>query len=234
MMIILKLRGVHDRKTENNVTTNGEHIRYTDEKFIAVQKRVFANLKEFDRKMELGRYVKLVVDTNGLNENGLDYDMKEALKTYKLYGKNMDMKDIEWRGWQRDLRQYLDKPCDRKVIWVVGKEGNEGKSFFQENIREEFGPSRVCTLELSENSRNTFHIMGKTCSKLTDIFLFNVGRSEYLDTEQYRILEKIKDGKAVDGKYNSQKLKFTINSFFMCLFKTSPLIDLKQTSRVFV
>ena len=34
------------------------------------------------------------------------------------------MKDIEWRGWQMDLRQYLDKPCDRKVIWVVGKEGN--------------------------------------------------------------------------------------------------------------
>ena len=102
----------------------------------------------------------------------------------------------------------MDKPCDRKVIWVVGKEGNEGKSFFQANIREEFGYSRVCTLELSENSRNAFHIMGKLCSKLTDIFLFNVARGEYLDTEQYRILECIKDGKAVDGKYNSQKLNF--------------------------
>ena len=51
-----------------------------------------------------------------------------------------------------DLRQYLDKPCDRKVIWVVGIDGNEGKSFFQENIREEFGYSRVCTLELCKNS----------------------------------------------------------------------------------
>ena len=76
-----------DGKTENNIVTNGEHIRYTDEKFIAVKKRVFVELEEFDRKMELGRYVKLVVDTNGLNENGLDNDMKEALKTYKLYGK---------------------------------------------------------------------------------------------------------------------------------------------------
>ena len=44
---------LHDGKTENNVTTNGEHIRYTDEKFIAVQKRVFAELEEFNRKMEL-------------------------------------------------------------------------------------------------------------------------------------------------------------------------------------
>ena len=99
-----------------------------------------------------------------------------------------------------DLRQYLDKPCDRKVIWVVGKEGNEGKSFFQANIREEFTYSRVCALNLCENSRNTFHIIGKHCSKLTDIFLFNVGRGEYLETEQYKILEKIKDGKALDGK----------------------------------
>ena len=120
----------------------------------------------------------------------------------------MDIEDIEWRGWQRDLRQYLDKPCDRKVIWVVGKEGNEGKLFFQANIWEEFGYSRVCTLELSENSRNSFHIMGKICSTNTDIFLFNVARGEHLDIEQYKILESIKDGVAVDGKYNSQKLYF--------------------------
>merc|ERR1711954_192235 len=80
-----------DGKTENNVTTNGEHIRYTDEKFIAVQKRVTAQMEEFDRKMELGRYVKLVVDKNGYNVNGLDNDMKEALKTYKLCGKNMNI-----------------------------------------------------------------------------------------------------------------------------------------------
>merc|ERR1711954_244770 len=148
------------------------------------------------------------MDKHGYNENGLENDVKEAMKTYKLHGKNMDMKDIEWRGWQMDLRQYLDKPCGRKVIWVVGKEINEGKSFFQANIREEFGYSRVCTLELSENSRNTFHILGKLCSKHTDIFLFNVARAEFLDLGQYKILESIKDGVAVDGKYNSQKLSF--------------------------
>ena len=75
-----------DGKTENNIVTNGEHIRYTDEKFIAVKKRVFAELEEFDRKMELGRYVKLVVDKHGVNENGLGNETKEALKTYELHG----------------------------------------------------------------------------------------------------------------------------------------------------
>ena len=70
-----------DEKTENNITTNGENIRYAEEKFIAVEKRVSTQMEEFDRKMKLGRYVKLVVDINGYNENGLEKDMKEALKT---------------------------------------------------------------------------------------------------------------------------------------------------------
>ena len=47
-------KGLHYEKTENNVTTNGENIRYAEEKIIAVEKRVFAELEEFDRKMELG------------------------------------------------------------------------------------------------------------------------------------------------------------------------------------
>ena len=73
-------KGLHDGKTEDNVETNGQQIGYTSEKFIAVQKRVFPNLEEFNRKMELGRYVKIVVDKHGLNENGLDNDLKDALK----------------------------------------------------------------------------------------------------------------------------------------------------------
>jgi len=197
---------LYDGKTENG--DNKQKISCSSEKFIGLEKRVIDLNKEFNRKIELGRNLKKIVDKHGFNENIFESDMKEALQTYKLHGKNLDMEDIEWRGWQRDLRQYLDKPCDRKVIWVVGKEGNEGKSFFQTNIREEFGYSRVCTLELSENSRNSFHIMGKICSTNTDIFLFNVARGEHLDREQYKILEYIKDGAAVDGKYNSQKLYF--------------------------
>ena len=80
--------------TGRKVVNNGSQIRYTDEKFIAVKKRVFDELEEFDRKMELGRYVKLVVDKHGVNENGLGNDTKEALKTYELHGKNKEEEDI--------------------------------------------------------------------------------------------------------------------------------------------
>ena len=168
----------HERGNEDNVATNEEQISCTDEE---LEKRVSAKMKEFNRKIELGQKLNKIMDKHGYNENMLDNDMKEALKTYKLYGKAMDMKNIEWRGWQRDLREYLDKPCDRKVIWIVGTEGNEGKSFFQSNIRKEFGTSRVCKRELSEYSRNTFHIIGKICSTTTDIFLFKVARGVNMD-----------------------------------------------------
>ena len=113
--------------------------------------------------------------------------MKEALETYEIYGKNMDMEEIDWRGWQKDLRQYLDKPCNRKIIWVIGEKGDERKSFFQRNIREKFGYSRVCRVELNDR-RETFHIVGKEYSQnTTDIFLFNVPRAGYLYSEQYKI-----------------------------------------------
>ena len=66
-------KGVLDGKTEDNIVTNGSQIRFTHEQ-----------LEEFNRKMELGRCGKLLVDKHGYNVNGLDNDMKEALKSYEL------------------------------------------------------------------------------------------------------------------------------------------------------
>ena len=89
--------------TGRKVVNKGSQISCTDEKFIAVKKRVFAELEEFDRKMELGRYVKLVVDKHGVNENGLGNDTKEALKTYELHGKNKEeyiYKCTNCRNWK--------------------------------------------------------------------------------------------------------------------------------------
>ena len=77
------------------------------------------------------RNLKIIINKHGFNMHALLENMKEALKIYELYGKNMDMEDIKWRGWLKELREYLDKPCNRKIIWVVGVVGNEGKSFFQ-------------------------------------------------------------------------------------------------------
>ena len=78
----------HGRGNEDNVAINEEQISCTDEE---LEKRVFAQMEEFNRKIELGRKLNKIMDKHGFNENGLDNDMMVALKTYKLYGKNMDL-----------------------------------------------------------------------------------------------------------------------------------------------
>ena len=103
--------------------------------------------------------------------------------------------------------------------------GNEGKSFFQRNICEEFGYSRVCKIALGENARNTFHIVGKEYSTNTDIFLFNVPRAQYLHTEQYEILEKIKDGWATSPKYNGRNLNFKTPNVLIVFANRKPDIE---------
>ena len=72
---------------EGTGKTEGQQICFTDEQFIAFDKEVLAEWKEFYRKIELGQEVNKIVNKHGVNENGLGNDRKEALKTYKLYGK---------------------------------------------------------------------------------------------------------------------------------------------------
>ena len=92
-------KGLHDGKTEDNVANNEEQISCTSERFMGLEKILHAKNKEFNRKIELGREVNKIVNKHGYNENMLDNDMMEALRTFKLLGKNLDILDIEWRGW---------------------------------------------------------------------------------------------------------------------------------------
>ena len=41
------------------------------------------------------------------------------------------------------------------VIWVVGEKGNEGKTFFQHQIEEQYGMHRVCLLHSHLGISNT-------------------------------------------------------------------------------
>ena len=55
-------------------------------------------------------------------------------------------------------------------------------------------------MDMCENSRNTLNVMRQMCTRQLDIFLFDVPRDQYLDTENYNIFERIKNGAAMAGK----------------------------------
>ena len=66
----------------------------------------------------------------------------------------------------------------------------------------------VCTMSLTESSRNLLHYMRKCVDMQTDIFLFYIPKSVCVNDIDYYLLESIKDGKAMAGKYNTKKMKF--------------------------
>ena len=189
----------HMKKHENK---NNEDKKGT------LHKNVMLIMQDFNRKKDMGRKLKEIMDnTANFNENALPKEMKEALDIFNLYGKSNKILKTNWRGWQQGLREYLNKPTEREIIWVIGEKGNEGKSFFQERVCEEFGHDKVCRMEISDSHKNIFYIL-KKCSSTANIFMFNLPRATVLERENYKILENIKDGMAIAGKYQSCKVMF--------------------------
>ena len=76
-------------------------------KIITLENEVLADLKEFNRKIELGQKVKLIVDKHEVNVNGLSQDMKDALKTYE--GLSQHTKDAlkPYEGLSQDMMETL-------------------------------------------------------------------------------------------------------------------------------
>ena len=66
----------------------------------------------------------------------------------------------------------------------------------------------MCTVSLRESSKDILQNMKKWVDMQTDKFLFNIVKGVYNNDVNYKILEDIKDGKALATKYNSQNLYF--------------------------
>jgi hypothetical protein len=60
-------------------------------------------------------------------------------------------------------------------------------------------------MSLTESSKDILHIMRKCVdTTTTDIFLFNIVKSVYTNDVNYKILEDIKDGKALARKFTQR------------------------------
>ena len=198
----------HEKKT-NGMDVVTEKIEYNSKiDDIALENKIMNDANEYRRKLELGRKVKEIALKNDIPAASLSKDNKEALELFENRGQEKEIEAVEWRPWQMDILEYVNNPTKRRIIWIVGKNGNEGKTFFQDKIEEQYGRHRVFQMELDESSRDILHIMKKCVDMQTDIFLFNITKSVYINDVNYKILEKIKDGKATSIKYHAKKMRF--------------------------
>ena len=176
---------------------------------IALENKIMRCSNEYQRKLELGRKVKDILLKNDVATGCLEKGEMEALELFENRGQVKEIEAVEWRPWQMDILKYVNEPTKRRIIWVVGEKGNEGKTFFQDKIEEQYGRHRVCTMSLTESSKDILHIMRKCVdTTTTDIFLFNIVKSVYTNDVNYKILEDIKDGKALARKFNSKMMRF--------------------------
>ena len=128
---------------------------------------------------------------------------------YRKQKPRFDIVNLELRPWQEEALKLIDNPPEREVIWITGRQGNEGKTWFQCYTESYFGFHRVARVDLRIKHKNVCNVLKKRSLGGVDIFLFNDSRSvSGEELNMYRILEDIKDGQATASKYDNDNIRF--------------------------
>ena len=129
--------------------------------------------------------------------------------------------DVVLKTWQERILKLI-KPSERDIVWIIGKSGNEGKSWFQRHLKNIYGSSRVFQANIKKNSDGILHALSKRIVSLIDLFLFNVPRSFNMNEFPYEMLEEIKDGNAVSTKYDSSIFALNIPNIVLVFSNEAP------------
>ena len=84
--------------------------------------------EEYQKKLVQGKNICEMLGEGVVSYQALPREMKDEVD---LYMKNQedfrDVGNVELKPWQ----EFIQQPSDREIVWVMGKEGNEGKNWFR-------------------------------------------------------------------------------------------------------
>lgn len=136
------------------------------------------------------------------------------------------VEDHAYYDWQADLYNRISEPPDdRKVIFVVDKVGNTGKTWFAKHYVKTHDDAQY--MEPSKKSDMTYAL-----SDGLRVLFVNVTRttdnsqSDYL----YSFLESVKDGMVFSPKYES-KTKYLGKVHVVVMMNSDPNMDLLSSDR---
>ena len=148
----------HTKKNESNPVTNisvtnnyntisGVSTERKDEenenKDEELKKYLIKIENEYQEKLVQGKKIYQMVGEGIAPYQALPSEMKEAVDAYMENQEDFrEVENVELKPWQESLLKYVQQPHDREIIWVVGKDGNEGKSWFQKYVKSVFGTRR--------------------------------------------------------------------------------------------
>ena len=195
----------------------------------SLEMKMIKEKEDYTEKYLKGKRIfEILNKNNNIKEQAISDDKKEALKIY-IHDTSINLSgNITLLLWQSQLMRYFDDPSYRKVIWIIGRKGNEGKSFFQNYVEKFFGIRRVMCTNLNTKSANINLILASQSLTCKDIFLFNIPRYAKIYELAYDSIEGIKDGVLSSTKYYSKTLKVKSPNTVMVFSNTSP--DYKKLS----
>ena len=177
-------------------------------------------------KIELGKKIDAITNKANIREESLPKDYKLALDLYRKQRPRLDIANIKLRPWQEQALKLIESPSERQIIWITGRRGNEGKSWFQGYMESYFGFNRVVRIDLRIKHASVCNVLKKRSLGPINIFLFNDARSvSGEDLNMYRILEDIKDGQATASKYDNDNIRFTTPNTVMVFSNQYPQIQ---------
>ena len=192
------------------------------EDIASLEEELLQTNKEYLEKIELGHQIADILDKGTVHEESLERSYKDALDLYRKQRPRIDIQSAQLRPWQRELMKMIREPSDREVIWICGKRGNEGKSWFQSYLETFFGYSRVVRLDLRNKTANILYSLSKRPLQTADIFLFNDTRAGGGTYQNYAVLEHIKDGCATSSKYGSNVIRFKTPNIVVVFSNNTP------------
>ena len=199
-----------------------------------LRKAALEKSEEYKQKIALGGALYKILGEGVIEEESFTPNWKEALDVYMRQGHDIDCENVFLKPWQTELLKCIKDPTDRHVIWIVGEACGEGKTFFQKYVRSLFGRRRVVAggINIKSNSASICHALSKRPLSTTDIFLFNIGKSQRKFEEvNYELMEDLKDGDAFASKYSSQELKIKVPNVVMVFSNNAPNTEELATDR---
>ena len=128
-------------------------------------------------KIELGKNIAGIIDEGVVQEDSLTKERKLALELYRKQKPRFVISNVKLRPWQEQAIALIYNPSERQIIWVTGRKGNEGKTWFQCYMESYFGFHRVVRVDLRIKHENVCNVLKKRSLGAADIFLFNDSRS---------------------------------------------------------
>ena len=95
--------------------------------------QLLQNNEAYKNNVNLGRRIAEVLDEGVVFEESLTKQHKFCLQLFRAQQPTTEVANAELRPWQTQLLDVIEQNemNNRMIMWVMGRKGNEGKSWFQ-------------------------------------------------------------------------------------------------------